>query len=276
MPEGHVTHRLARTLSADFAGGGVAVSSPQGRFADAAALLDGSDLVSAEACGKHLFVEFSGDRIVWIHLGLIGKLQFADLDTPGSPETLRLRIAARGMRADLRGPQWCRLITPAEKDAVVQSAGPDPLRGDADPERAWAKVHRSRKPIGALMMDQAIFAGVGNIYRAEVLFRHGIDPLVPGNVISRETFDSVWADLVELMPLGVRDGRIDTVLPEHTPEAMGRPPRVDRHGGEVYVYRRAGEPCLVCGIEVARSDLVGRHLYWCPTCQPTGSRGGPR
>ena len=116
-------------------------------------------------------------------------------------------------------------------------------------------------------MDQAIFAGVGNIYRAEVLFRHGIDPLVPGNVISRETFDSVWADLVELMPLGVRDGRIDTVLPEHTPEAMGRPPRVDRHGGEVYVYRRAGQPCLVCGAEVRTAVLEGRNLYWCARCQ---------
>ena len=57
----------------------------------------------------------------------------------------------------------------------------------------------------------------------------------------------MWADLVELMAEGVRTGRIDTVRPEHTPEAMGRPPRVDDHGGEVYVYRRTGQPCLVCG-----------------------------
>lgn len=276
MPEGHVTHRLAHTLMDAFAGGPVRVSSPQGRFAEAAALLDGTELVGAEACGKHLFVEFAGDRLVWIHLGLIGKLQFAPDDVPPNPDTLRLRIAGGGVRADLRGPQWCRLITPDERDAVVAASGPDPLRADADPERAWVKLHRSAKPIGALMMDQAIFAGVGNIYRAEVLFRHGADPQVPGKLIERATFDSMWRDFVELMALGVRDGRIDSVTEEHTPEAMGRAPRVDRHGGEVYVYRRAGDPCLRCGTPVARSDFHGRNLYWCPSCQPAGSAGEPR
>lgn len=276
MPEGHVTHRLARTLTADFGGRPVRVSSPQGRFADAAVLLDGTVLEDAEAVGKHLFVRFEGDRIVWIHLGLIGKLQIGPDDVPVSPETLRLRIAAGGVRADLRGPQWCRLITSAEMDAVLAASGPDPLRSDADAERAWAKVHRSKKAIGALMMDQSIFAGVGNIYRAEVLFRHRIDPEVPGQHIARDTFDSLWADLVELMPLGVRDARIDTVEEPHTPEATGRAPRVDRHGGEVYVYRRAGDPCLVCGTPVARAAFHGRNLYWCPACQPEGSRGGPR
>lgn len=276
LPEGHVIHRLARTLTAEFGGRPVQVASPQGRFAEAAALLDGTVLCGAEAVGKHLFVSFEGDRVVWIHLGLIGKLQFGPSSELASPETLRLRIAANGVRADLRGPQWCRLITTAEKDAVAASSGPDPLRPDADPERAWARIHRSGRPIGALLMDQAIAAGVGNIYRAEVLFRHRIDPWLPGRELGRATFDSVWSDLVELMPLGVRDGRIDTVEDDHTPEAMGRPPRVDRHGGEVYVYRRAGDPCHVCGTEVARADFHGRTLYWCPTCQPSGSAGTPR
>jgi formamidopyrimidine-DNA glycosylase len=276
MPEGHVTHRLARTLTADFGGRRVRVSSPQGRFAEAAALLDGTLCQGAEAVGKHLFVTFAGDRIVWIHLGLIGKLQFGPDEVPASPATLRLRIAAGGVRADLRGPQWCRLITVDERDAVAAASGPDPLRGDADAEVAWAKLHRSRKPIGALLMDQALFAGVGNIYRAEVLFRHGIDPLLPGVELGRATFDSIWADLVALMALGVRDARIDTVEPDHTPEAMGRAPRVDRHGGEVYVYRRAGDPCLRCGTPVARAELAGRNLYWCPSCQPAGASGGPR
>lgn len=276
MPEGHVTHRLARQLTDEFGRRPVRVSSPQGRFADAAALLDGTVLDQAEACGKHLFIDFEGDRIVWIHLGLIGKLQFGADEPPVSPDTLRLRIAAHGVRADLRGPQWCRLVTPAERDAVVADSGPDPLRPDADPERAWAKVQRSAKPVGALLMDQKIFAGVGNIYRAEVLFRHRLDPLVPGKAIDRSTFDSIWRDLVDLMPLGVRDGRIDTVEDDHTPDAMGRAPRVDRHGGEVYVYRRAGDPCHACGTPVARSDFHGRNLYWCPSCQPSGSVGGPR
>jgi endonuclease-8 len=77
----------------------------------------------------------------------------------------------------------------------------------------------------------------------------------------------LWSDLVELMGEGVRRGRIDTVRPEHDPVAMGRAPRQDRHGGEVYVYRRAGEPCLVCGTVVRTARHVGRNLYWCPRCQ---------
>jgi endonuclease-8 len=65
----------------------------------------------------------------------------------------------------------------------------------------------------------------------------------------------------------VATGRIDTVHVAHTPEAMGRLPRVDRHGGEVYVYRRTGQPCLVCGGAVRTAPLAGRNSYWCPTCQ---------
>jgi endonuclease-8 len=116
-------------------------------------------------------------------------------------------------------------------------------------------------------MDQKVVAGVGNVYRAEVLFRHGIDPYRPGREITRAEWDAVWGDLVELMREGVRRNRIDTVRAEHTPEAMGRPPRVDDHGGEVYVYRRAAQPCHVCGDEIRTAGLAARNLFWCPTCQ---------
>lgn len=274
MPEGHVIHRLAHALEASFGDRSVRVSSPQGRFADAAALLDGRVLSGADAVGKHLFVDFVGDLVVWVHLGLIGKFRFVPPGQPQNPATLRLRLAAGDRVAELRGPQWCRLVTPDEVAAVVAASGPDPLRPDADPDRAWERVRRSGRPIGALLMDQRVFAGVGNIFRAEVLFRHGIDPWLPGRDVTREVFDAVWSDLVELMAAAVEVGSIDTVAPDHTPDAMGRPPRVDRHGGEVYVYRRAAVPCHVCGTEVSRTALQGRNLYWCPTCQPAGSRGG--
>ena len=69
------------------------------------------------------------------------------------------------------------------------------------------------------------------------------------------------------MRAGVASGRIDTVRPEHTPQAMGRPARVDRHGGEVYVYRRAGQRCLVCDTPIEQRTVAGRHLFWCPRCQ---------
>jgi formamidopyrimidine-DNA glycosylase len=192
---------------------------------------------------------------------------------------VRLRIADDTVAADLRGPQRCSLVTPVEEDAAVAKLGVDPLRvvGGGTPagelnarklETALAKTRRSSKPVGALLMDQALYAGVGSIYRTEVLFRLGIDPRRPGTALSEAELDAVWADLVGLMADGEERGRIDTVRPEHTPEAMGRPPRRDDHGGEVYVYRRAGQPCLVCGTPVEVGELAGRKVYRCPTCQP--------
>jgi endonuclease-8 len=116
-------------------------------------------------------------------------------------------------------------------------------------------------------MDQTVIAGIGNVYRAEVLFRHRLPPDRPGHDLDRPTWDAVWEDLVLLMKEGVKSGEIDTVRPEHMPEAMGRDPRDDAHGGEVYVYRRAGLPCLVCGTLVLTTVVAGRNLFWCPECQ---------
>jgi endonuclease-8 len=109
--------------------------------------------------------------------------------------------------------------------------------------------------------------GVGNVYRAELLFRHQLDPLQAGCKLQAEQWAALWSDLVALMHDGVSRGRIDTVRPEHDPILMGRKPRQDRHGGEVYVYRRAGAPCLGCGTEVVMTRHAGRNLYWCPRCQ---------
>jgi formamidopyrimidine-DNA glycosylase len=117
-------------------------------------------------------------------------------------------------------------------------------------------------------MDQRVVAGVGNVYRAEVLFRQRLDPLRPGSTLRVGQWRALWDDLVGLLAEGVRLGRIDPVRPEHTPEAMGRDPRRDDHGGEVYVYRRTGLPCLVCGRPVRTTGLAGRNVFWCSRCQP--------
>ncbi|MFI6350753.1 Fpg/Nei family DNA glycosylase [Streptomyces sp. NPDC050560] len=271
MPEGHTIHRLAAGYGERFGGRRVAVSSPQGKFSDAATLLDGAVLTEAEAHGKHLFLGFGPLGWVHIHLGLFGKTALGGPPVPPPTDTVRLRLLAPGAYADLRGPAACELVTDAEKQAVHDRLGPDPLRaadvaGDGA-ARAYARVSRSRSSVAALLMDQKVIAGVGNVYRAEVLFRHGIDPYRPGRDVGRAEWDAVWDDLVALMREGVRTGRIDTVRPEHTPEAMGRPPRVDDHGGEVYVYRRAGQPCHLCGGEISTAGLAARNLFWCPDCQ---------
>ncbi|WP_340539572.1 Fpg/Nei family DNA glycosylase [Nocardioides sp. GXZ039] len=283
MPEGHTLHRLAGQIERAFGGRRVRVSSPQGRFSEAAALLDGARIEGAEAWGKHLFVEFAGERFVHIHLGLIGALDLHDgLDSdaavPPPVGQVRLRLvtvddAATGQDdvayADLRGAIICALVTPEQREATLAKSGPDPLRADADPDRAWDRIRRSNRPIGALLMDQSVLAGVGNVYRAEVLFRHRMHPMRPGKTLRRGQWQAIWDDLVELMAEGVESGRIDTVRPEHTPEAMGRQPRRDDHGGEVYVYRRTGQPCLVCERPVRTAALEGRNLFWCARCQPT-------
>src|SRR5690606_9497552 len=160
---------------------------------------------------------------------------------------------------------------PPEVAGLQARLGADPLRDDADPDAVYPRIRRSSKPIGAVLLDQSIVAGAGLIYVTEVLFRAGLPPTAPSSTLSEARWQAIWRDLCDLMKLGYATGRIDTVRPEHTPEAMGRPARVDRHGGEVYVYRRAGQPCLVCGTAVRGSELAGRNAYWCPVCQPAAT-----
>ncbi|MET7637864.1 DNA-formamidopyrimidine glycosylase family protein [Streptomyces sp. NPDC005438] len=280
MPEGHTIHRLAQDIGERFGGWPVRTSSPQGRFTESAARLDGRPLVETDAHGKHLFLGFAGPASagdldwVHIHLGLYGTLRFGTGRPPAPTGQIRLRMVGGAdpdqppaHHADLRGPTRCEVLTDKEKAGVGDRLGPDPLRADADPDRAWSRISRSRVSVAALLLDQKVVAGVGNVYRAEVLFRHGIDPYRPGRELTRREWEEVWADLCALMRQGVRDNRIDTVRPEHTPEAMSRAPRVDDHGGEVYVYRRARQPCHVCGAEVRTADLAARNLFWCPDCQ---------
>ena len=230
-------------------------------------IVDGHVVTKVEAHGKHLFIGFDNRLWIHIHLGLFGKWRITTGELPDPVGQVRLRIWTGAAYAELRGPTVCEVLDDDEKKAAVRRIGPDPIRADADPAIARARVRRSGAPIGGLLMDQRVFAGVGNIYRAEVLFRHGISPYRPGRDVSAEEFDAMWADLVVLMTAGTKRGRIDTVRHEHMPEVMGRQAREDRHGGEVYVYRRDGRACFLCGSEVLVANLQGRKLYWCPSCQ---------
>lgn len=275
MPEGHTLHRLADALTQHFAGQIVEVTSPQGRFAASAGIVNGTVLVAATAWGKHLFVEFETQHFIHVHLGLYGKFVVTEGLPPPPVGQVRLRIvsAASGdgvsaSYADLRGATACELVTETERLAVIDRLGPDPLRTDADPERAWARISRSRAPIGALLMNQTVLAGVGNVYRAELLFRHRMHPLRPGSSVRRSQFEALWQDLVELMHDGVATGRIDTVRDEHLPEMLHRGPRRDACARGVYVYRRQNQACLVCKSSVRTEVLAARNLFWCPRCQP--------
>jgi endonuclease-8 len=261
MPEGHTLHRLARAQRARFAGRSVHVTSPQGRFAEAA-LVDGRVLDEVSAHGKHLFAAF-GDRVVHVHLGLFGRVQEGDGEPPPPVGAVRMRWVAETGWSDLRGPTACEVISPSEVDAIRARLGPDPLGRRPDGDRAFARIARSRAPIAGLLLDQAVVAGVGNVYRAEILYRHRIDPYLPGRLLDADRWGPLWRDLVALMRAGLRSGIIVTTEPTDRDRRTGRASRDDAF----YVYRRAGLPCRICATPIRMQVLAARKLYWCPTCQ---------
>lgn len=283
MPEGHTIHALANRLDRAFAGRPVQASSPQGRFAADAEQLDGRVLDGADARGKHLFVAV-GDRTLHVHLGLIGVFPVKPLGgmPPGQPATtVRLRLVGEEHVADLRGPMICTLVDEARRAEIESRLGPDPIDPEADPDRAWARIHRSGKTIAELLMDQSVVAGVGNVYRCEVLHRQAIDPLTPGTALSPVAWRDIWADLVHLMPLGVAfsqiltvedqvvrasrmvaDGAAENVTRELTGERLG-----SRFTRRFHTYKRTAEPCHRCGNPLRDKQIAGRTLYWCPACQ---------
>jgi endonuclease VIII len=266
MPEGHTIHRLAREHTRLFGGAPVEASSPQGRFTEGAALVSGHVLRKVEPYGKHLLYRFDGiPERLHVHLGLYGKFVGGALPPPEPRGALRLRLCNGESYADLRGPTACELLLPGDITALLARLGPDPLRPRADPRPAWERLSRSRTVIGALIMDQTVVAGVGNVYRAEVLYRAGLSPYRMGRDVSAAEFSGLWADLVQLMRAGVRDGQIVTTLPPDRPRgSRRRPTRNDAH----YVYRRTGQPCRRCGTPIRTALLAGRNLFWCPRCQP--------
>lgn len=262
MPEGHTIHRLARRHATLLVGQRVAADSPQGRFDDGARLLDGRVLDATDAWGKHLFHRYD-DLWLHVHLGLYGKFRDGVLPAPEPRGALRLRLVGAGHWLELRGPTACEVMTDAERASVLARLGPDPLRRRPDVEAFVARVLRSRAPIATMLMDQSVVAGVGNVYRAEVLFRQRLDPYRPGREHDAATLQLLWDDLVMLLRAGVRAGRIVTTLPEDRERPAGRPRRVDSH----YVYGRADLPCRICGTPVLDAQIAARRLFWCPVCQ---------
>jgi endonuclease-8/formamidopyrimidine-DNA glycosylase len=176
---------------------------------------------------------------------------------PAPRGAVRVRLLGEHGVADLTGPTACEVITPEEKALVQARLGPDPLRPDGDGEEFVRRVRARRRAVGELLMDQAVIAGVGNIYRAEALYRARVHPYRLGRDVPAPRLRGMWADLAALMADGVATGRIVTTRPE------------DRHEDEDrwYVYHRSGLRCLVCGTKVTEADMAGRRLFWCPRCQ---------
>jgi formamidopyrimidine-DNA glycosylase len=179
---------------------------------------------------------------------------------------VRVRLLTPTAVADLRGPTACEVATPEQAQAQIDKLGPDPMVGDpiANEERFVAGVRTRNVAIALLLMDQAVVSGIGNVYRAELLFRARQNPFTPGRELPEETVRALWRDWVHLMGIGVETGQMltmDDLSAEDLARAMAS--RDDRH----WVYHRTGEPCRVCGTPIAMQELNGRKLYWCPVDQ---------
>lgn len=179
---------------------------------------------------------------------------------------VRVRLLTETACADLRGPTACEVQTIEQVERTIAKLGPDPLVDDVreGEERFTATVRKKGSPIALLLMDQSVVSGIGNVYRAELLFRARLDPFRPGKEVPEELVRELWRDWVRLLRIGVETGQMltmDDLDPEAYRKALAS--RDDRH----WVYHRAGEPCRVCGTHIAMTELGGRKLYWCPTDQ---------
>jgi len=261
MPEGHTIHRIARDHRRDFVGQKLRISSPQGRFEQGASELNGRKLKEVHAHGKHLCYEFPAGRMMHIHLGLYGKFRVHNLPPPEPRGAVRIRVIGEAKAFDLNGPNCCEIITKQDWKQIQNRLGADPLRSDADPEKAWQKISRSRQAIGKLLMDQSVMAGVGNVYRAEVLFVLGIHPERMGKEITRDEFDALWAKLVELLEIGVKYNRIVIADPKEIGKARSRMNRSER----LLIYKH--KVCVRCDGPVTWWELGARKAYACGRCQ---------
>lgn len=190
----------------------------------------------------------------------------ADQFPPDPIGAVRVRILTDVTCADLRGPTACDVLTPDEVTAVIAKLGPDPLvdRGRKAEDRFVATVRKKPTPICLLLMDQSVVSGIGNVYRAELLFRARLNPHLPGRDLSEETVRALWKDWTKLLKIGVKTGQMMTM------DGLGKKAydgamasRSDRH----WVYHRTGLPCRVCGTPIVMEEIGGRKLYWCPTDQ---------
>lgn len=185
---------------------------------------------------------------------------------PAPIGAVRVRLLTPTAVADLRGPTACEVQTIEQVDAAIAKLGPDPLVDDLaeGEERFTAVVRKKPTPIALLLMDQAVVSGIGNVYRAEMLFRARQNPFTPGRDVPEEVVRGLWRDWVKLLTIGVETGQMltmDGLSPKD--QARARASRADRH----WVYHRTGEACRVCGATIQMRELGGRKLYWCPVDQ---------
>lgn len=258
MPEGHTIHRAARDHGKMIAGQGISAISPQGRFADGAGMINGAKCTGTSAVGKHLLYHFDNGKTLHVHLGLGG--YFVTGSQPADPprDVVRIRMENTSHVIDIIGPNTCELIPSAELEGFRLRYGADLLAAEPEPERAIAAIRKSRAPIARLLMDQKVISGIGNIYRAEILWLRSLHPMTRGMDLSEDDLRGLWNDMRALLQIGVETNSIIT---------NGDKPKAGEDVRErTNIFGK--ESCPACGGAIEKSKLSGRTLYHCPACQP--------
>lgn len=267
MPEGHTIHRMAQDHEKWFKGAEIELSSPQGRFSEGAHKLNKSTFHSASAHGKHLFHRYilqdQSSAFIHVHLGLYGRFRKRSLQDQGivSPNC-RLRIKSTKNILDLSGPTCCEVLTTEEVEHKRRQLGPDPLRPDGDVQDFIQRLSKRRIPIAAALLNQSVIAGIGNIYRAELLFKHRINPLTPAHSIKDSTAHDLWNTAKWWLALGVKTNRIITTTDDASSAVdLRKLPKRE----SLMIYGKSN--CDLCHSPVEIKEIGNRKLYVCFKCQ---------
>lgn len=243
--------------------------------------LRGRRVTSIVAIGKHLVVRFDEGSAVRVHLGIAGgwrKLTQSTIQlTQSTIEALAradLALATEDAAWICRARQveWTRARL-AEGTRALGRLGPDLLGDAVDLDAIVARARRpalAARPIGELLLDQSVAAGLGNIYKCELLFLHRLDPWTRVDAVSDEALRALYAD-------GMRWLRANVGRPRTTTADLSTGAWPARGRGRLWVYGRWRRPCYRCGAPIAQRRLgpARRPTYYCPRCQPSASGASP-
>jgi formamidopyrimidine-DNA glycosylase len=213
--------------------------------------------------GKYLLLYLDNDSVLVVHRRMSGNLTFAS-DADALPY-VRVAFALKDGRwllyTDPRKFGRLALVARASLDDVFAVLGPEPLDESFTADALAERLAVRRGPIKAVLLDQSVVAGLGNIYADEALFRAGIHPLQPASSLSRSDIAALRTGIQEALQTGIAHG--GTTFGRHR-DAYNEAGRNLEH---VQVYRRTGEPCMQCGTPVQRIVVAQRGTHFCPGCQ---------
>ena len=276
MPEGDTIFRTARTLQKTLAGH--RATKFETAYAHLARVNDdhpitGRLIERCEAAGKHVLIVFEGDLILRTHMRMNGSWHIYRHGERWwrGPQAMRVRVDTADWVAVAFDVPVAEFVTSKQLGSTdpVAALGPDLLKADFDRDEAIRRVRAAAAlPIAQALLDQRLVAGIGNVYKSEVLFLAGIHPDTPASAVSLESMAQVMDIARGLLTDNVVPG---TAAAIQTYRSLRRTDRRSDPSDNLWVYSRAGKPCRKCGtaVQSKKMGLDARTTYWCATCQKT-------